>query len=215
MNKLLDKRIKAGNAIIGIIILALGFINLSKDYIPIIGPYSLAITGLIAFIVTFGLDSIKLLFSNPRKPIKTFFIFFPISLIVSVLTSAFLIFVLKLNLSANPIVGNIPWLQLPFMLLGEELISFFVFVLVGILLRNNSKKILIASLCSAIVFALLHVPTYWNGSLLLTIFHVILLQGVARLIFNAAGIKSNTIAVPWLIHVLFDSFTLAITLFVK
>ncbi|MBS5932835.1 MAG: CPBP family intramembrane metalloprotease [Clostridiales bacterium] len=67
-----------------------------------------------------------------------------------------------------------------------------------------------ATVCSAIVFALLHVPTYWDGSLLITTLHVLALQGVSRLIFNTAGVKSNSIILPWVIHVLFDILMLGL-----
>lgn len=205
MDKLYDKPIKPVNALIGILILALGFMNLTRGYIIVIAQSSLAITGLAAFGITYGLDSIKMLFNRPIKPVKNFLIFLLISFVTSFVIGMILTNVLKLNLTANPVIENIPWIKLPMMLLGEELISFFAFFLIASLLRNHSKKVLFATIGSALVFALLHIPTYWNGSFLLTLIHVILLQGVARLIFNTAGIKSNTILVPWLIHFAFDA----------
>ncbi|MGL4106816.1 CPBP family glutamic-type intramembrane protease [Clostridium sp. LP20] len=212
MDKIFNKPIKTINTIIGIIILALGFLNLSYDWIPILAPFSLAITGLAAFAVTFGLESIKMLFSKPQKTIKTFFTFFLLAVVVSMLTSFFLMYVLKLDLTGNPAVGNVPWLSLPFMLLGEELISFFVFAIIASLFKNNNKQLLIASFGSAIVFALLHVPTYWDGNIIITLLHVLALQGVSRLVFNSAGVKSNSIIVPWVIHVIFDSLMFSVSL---
>lgn len=36
------------------------------------------------------------------------------------------------------------------------------------------------------------------------------LQGVSRLIFNTAGVKSNSIILPWVIYVLFDILMLGL-----
>lgn len=212
MDKIFNKSFKASNAILGTFILAIGFLNLSLGWIPILAPYSLVITGLIAFIITFGTESIKMLFNRPKKLIKTFFIFLPLAVMASFFSAIVLQVVLKLDLAANPAANNVPWLELPFMLLGEELISFFVFAIVASLLKNHNKKLLIATISSAMVFALLHVPTYWNGSILLSVLHVLCLQGVARLIFNSAAVKSNSIIAPWVIHVLFDSITFGIVI---
>ena len=210
MDKIFNKSFKTSNAILGTFILALGFLNLSLGWIPILAPYSLFITGLIAFIITFGTESIKMLFNRPKKLVKTVFIFLPLAFVASFFSAIVLQIVLKLNLAANPVTNNVPWLELPFMLLGEELISFFVFAIVASLLKNHNKKLLIATITSALVFALLHVPTYWNGSIFRTIIHVLCLQGVSRLIFNSAGVKSNSIIAPWVIHILFDSISFLI-----
>lgn len=207
MDQLLTKPIQIRNIIISSILLLLGFLNLSFGWIDPLGPYSLAIAGIASFLLTFGKAS-WLLFSRPIKPIKNFFIFFVLTVVVSLGTSILLQAVLNLKLKANPLSNHIPWLQLPGMLLGEELLSFFVFVAAAILLSRFTHNILFANLISAFIFALLHVPTYWNGNLFLTLFHVLALQGVTRIIFNTSGIKSNTLLVPLMIHILFDVYAL-------
>lgn len=207
MDQLLTKEIDGRKGALGLLLLLMGFLNLSFGWLAVLSPYSLAITGLLAFYLTFGKDMI-LLIKRPIQPIKYFFLFFPLSVVVSLGISYLLIVGLGLQLSANPITGHVPWLQLPFMLLGEELISFFIFLLAAIKLQRLSHQLLAANLISAVCFAAIHILTYWNGNLLLTIFHVLALQGVTRIIFNEAGIKSNTLLVPWIIHLLFDALTL-------
>lgn len=207
MDQLLTNPIKLRNVYISLAFLFLGFLNLSLGWVPALSPYSLAITGITAFLLTFGTKAWSIV-NQPNQPIKNFLIYFPITVIASLGTSLFLQVILKLKLSANPISNHVPWLQLPAMLLGEELISFFIFIVTAILLSRYSHNILIANLVSAVVFAFLHIPTYWNGNLLMTVLHVLALQGIARIIFNTAGIKSNTILVPLVIHILFDVFAL-------
>jgi hypothetical protein len=204
MDILFSQKIKSFQTIAGIFILALGALNLVYNWIPVLAPYSLFITGLLAFIVTFGFGSIKTLVAHPIHPIKNFFIFLFLILIVSGFVSIFLSVILHLPLATNPISDNTPWLQLPFMILGEELISFFIFILIANKLRYYRKHLLIATIGSAIIFALLHVPTYWSGYLLPTLIHVMFLQGLSRIVFNSAGVRSNTILIPWLVHFVFD-----------
>lgn len=207
MDQLLTKPIKLSNVFISLTLLFLGFLNLSFGWVSQLSPYSLAITGIAAFLLTFGTEAWSIV-NRPIQPIKNFLIYFPISVITSLGTSLFLLVILNLKLTANPISNHVPWLQLPVMLLGEELISFFIFIVTAILLSKYSHHVLMANLISAVVFAFLHISTYWNGNLLMTVFHVLALQGIARLIFNTAGIKSNTILVPLVIHILFDVFAL-------
>ncbi|MEN2259745.1 CPBP family glutamic-type intramembrane protease (plasmid) [Paraclostridium benzoelyticum] len=60
---------------------------------------------------------------------------------------------------------------------------------------------------SSICFGLLHYSTYFNGSLVNTLIHILLIQGLVRIFFNFAALKSNSIIVPWIIHVVFDFTT--------
>ncbi|WP_148791620.1 CPBP family glutamic-type intramembrane protease, partial [Enterococcus faecium] len=62
----------------------------------------------------------------------------------------------------------------------------------------------VASFLSAIIFGFIHYSTYDNGNILHTVAHILLIQGVARLLFNQAAIKSNSIITSWAVHVIFD-----------
>lgn len=204
MDILYSQKIKLLQIVVGILLLALGSLNLICNWIPALAPYSLFITGLLAFIVTFGFGSIKVLVVHPVHPIRNFFVFLLLILIVSGLVSIFLSIVLHLPLASNAVADDVHWLRLSFMILGEELISFFIFILIANQLRHYRKHLLIATVASAVIFALLHVPTYWSGYLFPTLIHVLSLQGLSRIVFNSAGIRSNTILIPWLVHLVFD-----------
>ena len=210
MNYLLSKKFDVKLGILGFLFLLIGFFNLSYGWLAFLSPYSLTLTGLIAFYMVFGKDFF-LLFSKPIKPVKNFIIFFFLIVVSTFGMSYLLQFVLNIGLSSNPIGGHVPWLKLPFMLFGEEMISFYTFLLTANLLKKNRHHILIGNLVSAILFAVLHMATYWNGNFFLTLFHVLALQGIARIIFNTSGIKSNTILVPFFIHLIFDIITLLAT----
>ncbi len=206
MDQLIDVNIKWKNSIIGILIILIGFFNLSFGWIPTLAPYSLMLSGLIAFWITFGKHTL-FLFSRPVKPIRNFLIFFPLSIIIPLGISFFLIMELHLNLKENVVAQHVPWVPLPFMLLGEELITFFILLLIAKGLKNYPHKLLIANIVSALCFAFMHILTYWNGDFFVTLLHVFTLQGITRLLYNEAGLKSNTIIVPWIIHILFDTIT--------
>lgn len=213
MNKLYDQELKPIACLIGIFVLILGFFNLTLGFIPVLSTYSLAITGILAFCITFGCHSLKDIFHKPVKPIKNFFLYYGISALASLVTAFIMIYVLKIKLAGNPLTDDVPWLYLPFMLLGEELFSFYIFLVAASLLKNQKHQLLIASIICSLIFASVHIPTYWAGSMVGAILHVILLQGVSRLIFNFAGIKSNSMIVPYFIHVIFDiGFFLLVTL---
>lgn len=207
MNSLMTKKIDIKFGVLGFFLLLIGFFNLNIGWIPILSPFSLSLTGLIAFYMVFGKDFL-LLFTKPIKPFRNFVLFFLLIVLVTFGTSYFLQYILNLGLASNPIDGHVPWLKLPFMLFGEELISFYTFILTANLLKKNNHNLLIGNLVSAALFAILHITTYWNGNFFLTLFHVLALQGIARIIFNTSGIKSNTILVPFMIHFIFDIITL-------
>lgn len=208
MNKLYDTPVSSLRVIFGLVLIFCGFLNLSFGFLPFLAPYSLLLASLIAFLVTYSLKGTAHLFSKPENPFRNFFLFLLAAFILSFVTSFLLVLILKLDLKANDLSGNIPWLQLPFMLLGEELFSFYVLIISLNFLQKNPQRMIIATLLSAFVFAIFHMLTYWNGSFLLTLIHVLLLQGCARILFNAAGVRSNSLYVPWIIHIVFDLITL-------
>lgn len=58
----------------------------------------------------------------------------------------------------------------------------------------------------------MHTFSYWDGSIVSTIAHVLLLQGVARLIFNYVYLKTGrSIWGSWFTHVLVDLIALSFT----
>lgn len=109
----------------------------------------------------------------------------------------------------NPASGHVLQLlfKIPFMLMGEELLG------IGVLevAHNKGLSLLNSNLLSALIFALMHVLVYWDGSIVSTLLHVLLLQGVARLIFNTIYLKAgHSIWASWLTHVLVDLVALSL-----
>lgn len=112
------------------------------------------------------------------------------------------------------IAGILSWIiafkqdaKLPFMLMGEELLG------IGILeaIRSKGFTLSISSLISALIFGLMHISAYWDGYFISTLLHVLLLQGIARLIFNYIYLKSGqSIWGSWLTHILVDFIALSL-----
>lgn len=96
---------------------------------------------------------------------------------------------------------------LPIMIMGEELFSMYF-----LSVFSSKFKLWIASCLSAVVFGLIHFTTYYNGDIFKTLIHILLIQGSARLIFNRAAIKSNSIWTSWIIHLLFDFSSILVVL---
>lgn len=109
----------------------------------------------------------------------------------------------------NPVAGHLLQVifKIPLMLMGEELLG------IGILevARNQGASKLNSNLLSALIFGLMHVFVYWDGSIISTLLHVLLLQGVARLIFNYIYIVTGrSVWGSWLTHVLVDVIALTL-----
>ena len=201
MNAMSSNNVKL---LLGALFLLIGFIMLNYfDW----AWWGLFIGGIIAWAITFKQDS-KQALSLPHKWWAIFLgvlIYFVYSFVVfNIITR------LGFEWAANPQAGNLSGiiLILPFMLFGEELLG------VGILegARSKGLSFLSSSLISAVVFALLHVPSYWDGSMVSTLLHVLLLQGVARLILNYVYIKTGrSIWGSWVTHILIDVIALSVT----
>ena len=163
------------------------------------------IGGGLAWLIAFQTDS-KIAFSRPRK-----LWLIPVGAIVYLVTATLTGLLAKgigFDWAANPGAGHLNQLifMLPFMLMGEELLG------IGILegLRSKGLSFLLSSLISALIFGLMHVFSYWDGSVFSTVAHVLLLQGVARLIFNYVYLKmGRSIWGSWLTHLLIDLIALA------
>lgn len=175
---------------------------------------------LVALLIGFGMQGIKDLFSKPVKPFKNFFGWFIIAIIVSMISGFLLAMIVDTPLQHNPGEEHLvqTLISLPFVLLFEEVISFFFLLVIANLIYRNTKNLLLAQtvgvVVSAIIFGLLHYSTYYSGSMIDTLAHVIFVQGLIRIFFNLAGLKSNSIVIPLLIHIAFDVYSFALGSFV-
>lgn len=210
MNKMLNRDLELKKVGLGTIIVIIGLIGLL--YGPaIVSIFSLAVTSLISFRYVYGKNSLKELFSKPVAPFKNIFIYFFLNIVVSFAATIFLQNILKWDLSGNSAIEASQLsllLILPFMILGEELFSIYF-----LSIFSSKFNVPIASLLSAVIFGLIHYSTYNNGNILHTLVHILLIQGVARLFFNQAAIKSNSIITSWTIHLLFDIVAILIASF--
>lgn len=182
---------------IGFACLAIGFgVLMTVDW----GSLALLVGGIAAWAIAFGRQS-KLAFGRPHKlwlVIAAVAAYFVIGLVIDSLAT-----LSGLHWASNPAVGHLGslFIILPFMLMGEELLG------IGILegARSKGLSMVASSLLSALIFALMHVPTYWDHSLFSTLLHVFLLQGAARLIFNYVYLKTGrSIWGSWITHVVVD-----------
>lgn len=171
---------------------------------------SVATLAVISLFIAFGKKGVADIFSKPKKPFKNTIMWYLISFIASIVSGSLLTQVLKFTLKGNPGQEHLiqTFISLPFVLLFEEIISFFVLLVIANLIFKKTNKLFLAqtigNILSCIYFGLLHYSTYFNGDMLHTLLHIILIQGVVRIFFNIAGLKSNSIIIPWIIHVLFD-----------
>lgn len=189
--------------LLGFACLAIGFwVLLSFSW----GSFALLIGGILAWAITFKGRS-KLAFGRPHKlwlaPLAVI-VYFVVGFVIDTLVG-----LSGLHWAGNPAVGHLGslFVLLPFMLMGEELLG------IGILegARSKGLSITTSSLLSAIAFSLMHVPTYWDHSLVSTLLHVFLLQGVARLIFNYVYFKTGrSIWGSWITHLMVDYLALSL-----
>ncbi|MGM0213556.1 CPBP family intramembrane glutamic endopeptidase [Enterococcus sp. AZ109] len=211
MNNLLKRDLELKKVALGVIMLIIGMIGLFFGP-ALISTFSLTVTGLFAFYYVYGKESLNELFHKPNAPIiKTIVKYFALNMFLSCATAILLQRVLNLPLQSNPVADNIHLLliiSLPINILGEELFSMYF-------LSTLSSKfsIPVASMLSATLFGLSHYHAYNNGNIFYTLVHILLIQGVARLIFNQAALKGNSIITSWSVHVAVDFFIMFTTLF--
>ncbi|OSB09195.1 hypothetical protein B2H97_12700 [Paraclostridium bifermentans] len=174
---------------------------------------SVPLLSIVSLVIAFGKSGLSDVFSKPIKPIKNIVVWYVISLIVSFISGILLTVVFKLNLHSNPGSEHIvqTLISLPFVLLFEEVISIFVLLVVSNFTYKKTDKLKLAYtigiILSSIFFGLLHYSTYFNGNVMHTLIHILFVQGLARIFFNLAALKSNSIIVPWIVHVVFDFTT--------
>lgn len=212
MNHILAKKIDPTKTVLGTIILAAGLLGLL--YGPsLLSIFSLTVTGLIGIGVVYGKKELRNIFSKPIAPVKNILKYFFINLVVSFSVSIILQYILKWDLTSNPVneaFSPLLFLILPVMLLGEELFSIYF-----LSIFSSKFSLPVSSILSAIIFGLIHYSTYNNGNIFHTLVHILLIQGVARLVFNQAAIKSNSILTSWGVHVLFDFSAILISVFLS
>ncbi len=166
--------------------------------------------------ITFGKEGLSDIFSKPIKPFKNTFKWYLLSFVASITSGIILTKVLKIYLKPNPGTEHVMqmFISLPFTLLFEEIISFFVLLVIANLVFKKTKNLALSQtmgvIFSCIYFGLLHYSTYFSGNMIHTLLHILFVQGVIRIFFNMAGLKSNSIIVPWIVHVLFDFTTFGI-----
>lgn len=189
--------------ILGFIILIIGFyllISFSWAW------WGLFASSILAWKVTFGPDS-KIIIKKPEKiwiiPLGVI-CYFIISMLMGLIAMAF-----GFKWVGSPATGHLFSLavKIPFMLMGEELLG------IGVLEACKSKglSIRISSLISALIFGLLHLSVYWDGSLFSSVLHVLLLQGIARLIFNHVYERmGRSIWGSWITHCIVDFLALGL-----
>lgn len=212
MNSILGKKVKLPHVLLGILVIILGLLGLLFGPALISIP-SLAITSFAALYMVYGRPNTMNIFSAPVSPIKTICKYFFMNLVVSMTVSLILQYLLKWDLRSNPVNEGfqpILFFIIPIMLLGEELFSIYFLAIF-----SSKYSVPVSSVLSAIIFGLIHYSTYNNGNILHTLVHILLIQGVARLIFNQAAIKSNSITTSWIVHVLFDFSAILTSVFLS
>ena len=188
---------------LGAILLAIGFwalIEFSWVW------WGLFIAGILSWIIAFKQEA-KLPFKTPHRlwviPLGV------VGYLILGITIGYIAKLMGFYWVYNPATGHLRQLalKLPFMLMGEELLG------IGILeaIRSKGFTLSISSLISALIFGLMHISAYWDGYFISTLLHVLLLQGIARLIFNYIYLKSGqSIWGSWLTHILVDFIALSL-----
>ncbi|GAA0092654.1 CPBP family intramembrane metalloprotease [Paraclostridium bifermentans] len=218
MNQIITKyQLKLFPVIVSMLLLLVTFkIDLIKS--DTMGLYvfkiiSVPLLSIVSLVIAFGKSGLSDVFSKPIKPFKNIAVWYIVSLIASLISGVLLTTVFKLNLHSNPGSEHIvkTLISLPFVLLFEEVISIFVLLVVSNFTYKKTDNLKLANtigiILSSIFFGLLHYSTYFSGNVMHTLIHIIFVQGLARIFFNLAALKSNSIIVPWIVHVVFDFTT--------
>lgn len=201
MKRLFTAKISKPAVLIALILLFVGFLVLSYD-VPYIAPFSLAITGFLSLFLLFGKQGISYAFSKPQKLLSTYVL----GLIGAWIFAGIGVFITTTILhsaaSGNASLGGMNWLELvktiP-MLLGEELITFVLLLVIVNLLGGTRKALFIAIIVSALIFGFLHLPTYnWNFA------QVIFIIAAARIPFTLASLRSDSMYTGLFVHITYD-----------
>ncbi|AUS68873.1 type II CAAX prenyl endopeptidase Rce1 family protein [Lactococcus lactis] len=201
LKQLFTARMSKSAVPFSLIILALGFSALIYQ-VPFIAPFSLAIAGFVSLYILFGIQGISYTFSKPKKLVSTFFIGLIAAFVFAFSGLIFATKVLNSNTHDNPIAAKMNWIELlktiP-MLLGEELITIVLLLIIVNILGGTRKALVIGVTVSTIIFGLLHLSTYdWNFA------QVLLVIAFARIPFTLATLRSDSIYSGYFIHLAYD-----------
>lgn len=218
MNQIITKyQLKLFPVIVSMLLLVVTFkIDLIKS--DTMGLYmfkiiSVPLLSIVSLVIAFGKSGLSDIFSRPIKPFKNIVKWYIISLVASSVSGILISVVFKLHLHGNPGLENVvqTLISLPFVLLFEEVISIFILLVVSNFIYKKTNNLKLANtigiILSSIFFGLLHYSTYFNGNIIHTLIHILFIQGLIRIFFNLAALKSNSIIVPWIVHVIFDFTT--------
>lgn len=201
MDKLFTAKMNKKAIMPSLILLSLGFLVLITG-VPFIGIFSIALAGLISLYLLFGKEGILLAYSKPQKIFSSYFIGLPMAMIFGLGGKVLVTEILNIQTTSNPVSNGLTWSFLPMtlsMLMGEELITLVLLIIIVNLLGGTKKALWIGFLISTIVFGLLHLPVYgWN------IAQVLLMISAARIPFTWASLRSNSIWAGYAIHVTYD-----------
>lgn len=168
--------------------------------LPIIGHASLFVASILAYYIIFGMDGLDSLFIKPERPILNTVRPFVSNWIWSIAMGMILTVGLGFHLKSNGATGDLSVLPfVPMMIMGEELFSITIL---------NTMRIhfptWVSSLITAVVFGLVHFSTYYNGNIIQALIQVLMIQGVARLIFNQSYLASDSLWTSFTAHLAFD-----------
>ena len=131
---------------LSLILLLAGFLALSFG-LPIIAPFSLAIAGFISLYILFGKKGISYTFSKPQKIVSSYFA----GLIGAYIFAGVGIIITKILLGSSPNSNSVAdgmtifgLLKTIPMLLGEELITIILLIIIANLLGGTRKAIIVA-----------------------------------------------------------------------
>lgn len=186
---------------IALILLFAGFLTLSFS-IPFISPFAIAIAGFISLYILFGKTGITYTFSKPKKLVSTYFL----GLLGAFIFAGVGIFITTMLLgsspNSNPVAEGMTLFGLlrtiP-MLLGEELITIVLLLIITNLLGGTRKALAIGIIVSTLIFGFLHLSTYdWNFA------QVIFIIAAARIPFTLASLRSDSLYTGLFIHITYD-----------
>ena len=210
------KSINKWNSLFALIVLVAGYLLLLSKLFTPITMYALFFAGIIAVLI------LKIKITDLMKPLRKsdipiIFWGFLFSFVIAI-ASAIILKNLHVPLSSNPIhkdfVGDIPSILIRLLktlpqLLGEELLTLLPFLMIIRLGTYHGMPekttAIIGLLITSIAFGLLHLSAYnWN------LLQCLLVISLARIPFTLAFIKSKSVTVSWIIHVLYDWATFII-----
>lgn len=207
---MLRRGVNIPNALISILLLAIGLWALLEGFLGILSFLYLLTTGGLGYWLLGG-DLRRLI-----RPLKKGQIILIIKVIIfSLALSVAVFFISKLVLhnpsSTNPVIGHLSWI-IPFEtipgLFGEEMLAIVLLVILEHYLPKNRTGLIIATILSSLLFGAAHLSTYdWN------IWQCLVVIGLTRIPFTYAWYKSDrNLLVNGLAHWGYDMLLIAIVI---